>query len=69
VPTFPPGLIFPRAPCYNPRQCTAAVAAMPLVVKLLLLGEGIVGKVLKRKGDMLASQFSLTYVLPGMGGN
>jgi len=32
-----PGLTFPRAHCYNNRQCTAAVAAMPSVVPLLLL--------------------------------
>jgi len=49
VPTFSPGLNFPHAHCYNTLQCTAAIAAMPLVVKLLLLGEGIVGKVHKRK--------------------
>jgi len=49
VPTFSPGLNFPRAHCYNTRQCTAAVAVMPLVIKLLLLGEGIVAKVYKTK--------------------
>jgi len=46
VPTFPPGQNYPRAHCYNTRQCTAA---MPLVVKLQLLGEGIVVKVNNRK--------------------
>src|SRR6218665_2066209 len=46
VPTFSPGLNSSRTHCYDTRQCTAA---MPLVVKLLLLGEGIVGKVNKRK--------------------
>ena len=46
VPTFSPGLNFPRTHCYSTHQCTAA---MPFVVKLLLLGEGIVGKVYKRK--------------------
>src|SRR6218665_3665242 len=45
-PAFSPGLHFPRSHCYNNRQCTAA---MPLVIKLLLLGEGIVGKVYKRR--------------------
>ena len=50
VPTFPspPHLNFHRAHCYNIRQCAATIAAMPLAVKLLLLGEGIVGKVYKR---------------------
>jgi len=48
VPTFSPVLNFPCAHCYDTRQCTAAIAAMPLVVKLLLLGEGIVVKVNKR---------------------
>ena len=49
VPTFSPGLNFPRAHCYDTRQCTAAIAVMPLAVKLLLLGEGIVVIVSKRK--------------------
>jgi len=49
VPTYLPGLNFPGAHCYNTCKSTAAVAAVPLVVKLLLLGVGIVGKVLKRK--------------------
>ena len=49
VPTFSPGLNFLGAHCYITRKRTAAVAVMPVVVKLLLLGEGIVGKVLKRK--------------------
>ena len=49
MPTFSPDLNFTRAHCYNTRQCTAAIAVMPLVVKLQLLGEGIVGKVYKRK--------------------
>jgi len=49
MPTFSPGLNFPRAHCYDTRQCTAAIPAMPLVVKLLLLGEGIVVKVNKIK--------------------
>src|SRR6218665_1349131 len=44
VPTFSPGLNVPGSHCYNTCQCTAAVAAMPLVVKLLLLGDGIVGQ-------------------------
>src|SRR6218665_1173147 len=35
-------------PC-DTRQCKAAIAAMPLVIKLLLLGEGIVVKINKRK--------------------
>src|SRR6218665_3432242 len=49
-PHFPSiGLNSRRAHCYNTRQCTAVVAAKALVVKLLLLGEGIVGKVHKRK--------------------
>src|SRR6218665_1817727 len=43
-----PGLTFPIAHCYNTRQCTAAIAAMPWVVLLLLLGEGIIGKLKKR---------------------
>jgi len=43
-----PGITFPRAHCYNTRQCTAAVAAMPSVVPLLLLGEDIVEKLKKR---------------------
>jgi len=50
VPTFSPGLNYLCAHYYNnPRQCTAAIADMPLVVKLLLLGEGIFGKVYKRR--------------------
>src|SRR6218665_3865372 len=49
VPTFSPGLNVPRSHCYNTLQCTAAVAAMPLVLKLLLLREGIIGKFNKRK--------------------
>src|SRR6218665_3008962 len=49
VPTFSPGLNVPRSHCYNTRQCTAAVTAMTLLIKLLLLGEGIVGKFNKRK--------------------
>src|SRR6218665_2401459 len=43
-----PGLTFPIAHCYNTRQCTAAIAAMPCVVLLLMLGEGIIGKLHKR---------------------
>jgi len=42
------GLTFPCAHCYNTVQCAAAVAAMPSVVPLLLLGEGIIGKLKKR---------------------
>ena len=49
VPIFSPGLNFPGALCYNTCKCTAPVAAMPLVVELLLLREGMVGKVLKTK--------------------
>jgi len=40
-----PSLGYPGAHCYNTRQFTAAVAAMPSVVPLLVLGEGIIGKV------------------------
>ena len=43
-----PGLTFPRAHCYSIRQCTDAVAEMPSVVPLLLLGEGVIGKLKKR---------------------
>ena len=49
VPTFSRGLNFLRAHCYNTRQCTVVIAAMPLIVKLLLLREEIVRKVHKRK--------------------
>src|SRR6218665_3878111 len=38
------GLTFPGAHCHSARQCTGAVAEMPLVVPLLLSGEGIIGK-------------------------
>ena len=48
VPTFAMGLNFPRTHCYNNHQYTAAVAALPMAVTLLLLGEGIIGKVKKR---------------------
>src|SRR6218665_3469266 len=44
--TFSPGLNFPRAHCYNTCQCPAA---RPMFIKLLRLGEEIVGKVYKRK--------------------
>jgi len=40
-----PRLSYPRTHWYNTRQFTAAVAAMPSVVQLLVLGEGIIGKV------------------------
>src|SRR6218665_1152730 len=43
-----PGLTFPRAHCYSTSQCTGAVAEMPSVVPLLLLGEGIIGTLKKR---------------------
>jgi len=36
VPTFSPGQNVPRSNCYNTRQCTAAEAAMPLVVNRAL---------------------------------
>src|SRR6218665_1597540 len=46
-----PGLTFPRAHCYNTRQCTAGVAAMPSVVPLLLLG-GSLKNVRKETGRL-----------------
>jgi len=41
----PPSLSYPRAHCYNTRQFTDAVATILSVVPLLVLGEGIIGKV------------------------
>jgi len=51
VPTFSPGLNFPCAHYYNTRQRTAAVAAMPLVVKLLLVGDDVVKVNIRKRTD------------------
>src|SRR6218665_3770125 len=42
---------YPRSHCYNTRQCIAALVATPSVVPLLLLGEGIIGKLRKETGQ------------------
>jgi len=42
------GLSVPRSHSYNTCQCTVVGTAMPSVVSLLLLWEGIIGEVKKR---------------------
>ena len=45
------GLSYPRSHCYNTCQCIAALVAMPSVVPLLLLEEGIIGKFRRETGQ------------------
>src|SRR6218665_1848859 len=49
VPTFSPGLNVPRSNCIQHPPMHSCCSCYALVVKLLLLGEGIVGKFNKRK--------------------
>ena len=51
--TCPQSKLSSRTLVYNTRQFTAAVAAVPSVVPLLVLGDGIIGKVCKRNSTPL----------------